>query len=131
MEWLDAFRSHAVASPNLAKFAIVMALIAIAPTIARRIRIPELVILLAFGVILGPHILDVAPRNHPIVQFFGDLGRLLLMFVAGLEIDLNLFRKAQTPLSLFFLNTFGLSISSAFNLLSISSRYCWSPTAAV
>jgi Kef-type K+ transport system membrane component KefB len=34
--------------------------------------------------------------NHPIVQFFGDLGRLLLMFAAGLEIDLSLFRKAQT-----------------------------------
>ena len=26
MEWLDAFRSHAVALPNLAKFAIVMAI---------------------------------------------------------------------------------------------------------
>ena len=28
MEWLDTFRSHAVALPNLAKFAIVMAIIA-------------------------------------------------------------------------------------------------------
>jgi Kef-type K+ transport system membrane component KefB len=33
--------------------------------------------------------------NHPIVQFFGDLGRLLLMFTAGLEIDIGLFRKAE------------------------------------
>jgi len=31
MEWLDTFRSHAVALPNLAKFAIVMAIIAFAP----------------------------------------------------------------------------------------------------
>jgi len=29
MEWLDTFRSHAVALPNLAKFAIVMAIISI------------------------------------------------------------------------------------------------------
>src|SRR3974390_3378145 len=96
MEWFDALRAHAVTMPNLAKFAIVMAIIAVAPALARRVRIPGLVVLLAFGVFLGPHILDVAPMNHPIVQFFGDLGRLLLMFAAGLELDLNLFRKTQT-----------------------------------
>ena len=105
MEWFDAFRAHAVVLPNLAKFAIVMAIIAVAPTIGRRIRIPELIVLLAFGVILGPHILDVAPMNHPIVQFFGDLGRLLLMFAAGLEIDLKLFRKAQTRSVIFGVTT--------------------------
>jgi Kef-type K+ transport system membrane component KefB len=47
----------------------------------------------------------VAPKNHPIVQFFGDLGRLLLMFGAGLEIDINLFRKAQTRSVIFGLIT--------------------------
>jgi predicted Kef-type K+ transport protein len=83
MEFLDTFRSHAVALPNLAKFAIVMAIIACAPALARRVRIPELVGLVAFGILLGPYVLDVAPKNHPIVQFFGDLGRLLLMFGAG------------------------------------------------
>ena len=46
MEWLDAFRTHAVALPNLVKFAIVMAIIAGAPALARRVRIPELVGLL-------------------------------------------------------------------------------------
>jgi Kef-type K+ transport system membrane component KefB len=96
MEWLDAFRSHAVALPNLAKFAIVMAIIACVTPLARRIRLPALVGLVAFGVLLGPYALEIAPRNHAIVQFFGDLGRLLLMFGAGLEIDINLFRKVQT-----------------------------------
>src|SRR6516164_2726666 len=95
MEWFEAFRSHAVALPNLAKFAIVMAAIAGVPALTRRFRIPELIGLLAFGVLIGPYVLDIAPINHPIVQFFGDLGRLLLMFTAGLEIELGLFRKAQ------------------------------------
>ena len=80
MEWLDAFRSHALALPNLAKFAIVMAIIAAAPMLTRRARLPELVGLLVCGILLGPYVLAVAPMNHPIVQFFGDLGRLLLMF---------------------------------------------------
>jgi len=105
MEWLDGFRSHAVALPNLAKFAIVMAIIASAPALARRVRIPALVVLLAFGVLLGPYVLDVAPVNHPIVQFFGDLGRLLLMFAVGLEINIDLFHKEQNRSIIFGLIT--------------------------
>jgi Kef-type K+ transport system membrane component KefB len=96
MGWLETVRSHLLALPNLAKFAIVMAIIACAPAFVRRFRVPELVGLLAFGVLLGPYVLDVAPLNHPIVQFFGDLGRLLLMFAAGLEVDIHLFRKVQS-----------------------------------
>ena len=105
MEWLDAFRSHAVALPNLVKFAIVMAIIAGVPALTRRVRLPELVGLLACGILLGPYVLAVAPMNHPIVQFFGDLGRLLLLFGVGLELDLKLFRKAQTRSIIFGLIT--------------------------
>jgi len=47
MEWLNAFRSHAVELPTLVKFAIVMAIIVGVPALARRVRIPELVGLLA------------------------------------------------------------------------------------
>jgi len=105
VEWLDAFRSHAVALPNLVKFAIVMAIIAGVPALTRRVRLPELVGLLACGILLGPYVLAVAPMNHPIVQFFGDLGRLLLMFGVGLEIDMSLFRKTQTRSVIFGLIT--------------------------
>jgi Na+:H+ antiporter len=96
MEWLDAFRTHAMALPNLAKFALLLALIVGVPALARRLRIPELVGLVVVGLLLGPHVLGLYGVNHPIVQFFADLGRLMLMFAAGLEIDLDLFRKAQT-----------------------------------
>jgi hypothetical protein len=41
MEWLDAFSSHALTLPNLAKFAIVLALIVGVSALARRLRIPE------------------------------------------------------------------------------------------
>ena len=105
MEWLDAFRSHAVALPNLVKFAIVMAIIAGVPALTHRVRLPELVGLLACGILLGPYVLAVAPMNHPIVQFFGDLGRLLLLFGVGLELDLKLFRKTQTRSIIFGLIT--------------------------
>ena len=95
MQWLDALRPHLLALPSMAKFAIVIAIIVGAPALARRLRVPELILLLAFGVLLGPHVLGVAGTDHPIAQFFADLGKLMLMFTAGLEIDINLFRRAQ------------------------------------
>jgi Kef-type K+ transport system membrane component KefB len=96
MEWLDAFRFHAETLPNLVKFAILFAIIVSVPTLARRLRIPGLIGMLAFGVLIGPKVLGLYGASHPVVQFFGDLGRLILMFTAGLEININLFRKAQT-----------------------------------
>jgi Kef-type K+ transport system membrane component KefB len=96
MGWLDAFRSHALSLPNLSKFAIVLALIVGVSALARRLRIPELVGLLVTGVLLGPDVLGLYGVNHPIVEFFADLGRLMLMFAAGLEIDVNLFRRTET-----------------------------------
>jgi hypothetical protein len=35
-------------------------------------------------------------ENWPIANFFAELGKFLLMFSAGLEVDVTLFRKAQT-----------------------------------
>ena len=79
--------------PDLAKFAVLMGLIVIIPRLSRRIRLPGVVGLLLSGVVLGPHMLDVFPRQHPVAQFFSELGMLLLMFITGLEINLTLFRQ--------------------------------------
>ena len=96
MDLLDAIRSHVLALPDLAKFAIVIAAIVGVPRLAARIRVPPMVGLLLFGVILGPHVLGFFGEHRPIADFFAELGKLLLMFSAGLEIDIALFRRAQT-----------------------------------
>jgi Kef-type K+ transport system membrane component KefB len=127
MQWLDALRPHLLALPNLAKFAIVMAIIVGVPPLARRLRVPELIALLVFGVLLGPHVLGVAGTHHPIAQFFGDLGKLMLMFTAGLEIDINLFRRAQTHSVIFGIITtivpqlLGTALGLAFGYTAIQS----------
>ena len=120
MEWLDALRPHLLALPNLAKFAIIIAIIVGVPALARCLKVPELVALLVFGVLLGPHVLGVYGTNHPIVQFFADLGKLMLMFTAGLEIDINLFRRTQTRSITFGVITtmVPLVLGTAFGLAS-------------
>ena len=92
---IEFLRSHAVVLPTLAKFALVMAIIACVPRLSHRVHLPAVVGLLLSGIAIGPHGLDVIGTNRPIADFFADLGKLLLMFCAGLEIDLALFRRAR------------------------------------
>jgi Kef-type K+ transport system membrane component KefB len=69
-----------------------MALIIVVPKLARRVRLPESVGLLLSGVVFGPYVLDIFPRNPPVAQFFPELG-MQLMFFAGLGINPTLFRQ--------------------------------------
>ena len=111
MDMLEFIRSHALALSPLVKFAAGMAVIFGVSTLSRRVGLPAVVGLLLSGVVLGPHVLDVFGEQRPIADFFADLGKLLLMFFAGLEIDLALFRRAQRKAI-----TFGL-ITTSFPLL--------------
>ena len=95
MDLLDAIRSHVLALQDLAKFAVIVAVIVGVPRQAARIRLPAMVGLLLFGVALGPHVLGFFGEHRPIADFFAELGKLLLMFSAGLEIDIALFYRAQ------------------------------------
>lgn len=90
---LDYLHKAVEVLPVLAKFAVCMMLIVIIPRLSRRVHLPEAVGLLLAGVLFGPHVLDIFPTQHPVLQFFAEVGMLLLMFFAGLEIDLSLFRQ--------------------------------------
>src|SRR5271166_4492437 len=54
---LEFIRSHALALPHLAKFALAMAIIVGVPPLSRRLRLPPVVGLLLCGVVIGPHVL--------------------------------------------------------------------------
>ena len=51
------------------------------------------------GIILGPHVLDIFGKERPVADFMSQMGILLLMFLAGLEVDLSLFRRPSTEWS--------------------------------
>ena len=97
MALVDSLRSHAIALPTQANFAVTMAIIIYVPRLSRRIRRSAVIGLLLSGIVIGPHGLDIIGANRAIADFFGELGKLPLMFCAGLEIDLALFRRAHEP----------------------------------
>jgi len=59
----------------------------IAGLIPRRL-VPEAVLLLAFGVVIGPHVLGIATRGEA-VDAFRELGLGMLFLLAGYEIELK------------------------------------------
>src|SRR4029077_3892676 len=110
MKFLEVIRWHAAALPQLAKFAVGMMIIFGVPPLSRRIPLPAVVGLLLSGVVIGTHVLGMFGEQRPIANFFADLGKLLLMFVAGLEIDLTHFRQAQGRSIIFGLITTGIPL---------------------
>src|SRR5262249_8530764 len=95
MEWVEFVRTHLLTLPLLTKFAAVLAVIVGVPALSRRLRLPAAVGLLLAGLVFGPHGLDVVGDKRPIVDFVGEIGKLLLMFMAGLEVNLALFKAAR------------------------------------
>lgn len=63
-----------------------------APLLSGRLRVPDLVLLLAFGALLGPNGLHLLERSEA-VTLLGAVGLLYIMFLAGLEIDLYRFSR--------------------------------------
>jgi Kef-type K+ transport system membrane component KefB len=102
---LEFVRHHLVTLPALAKFALGLIMIVTIPRLCRLARIPPSVGLLLGGVIVGPHTLGFFGTERPIADFMADIGKLLLMFFAGLEIDLALFRRARKRSVTFGLTT--------------------------
>jgi Kef-type K+ transport system membrane component KefB len=92
---INFVRDHLFTLPVLAKFAIGMGMLVIVPRLSRRFHLPPAVGLLLGGVIIGPNVLEIFGTDRPIADFLAELGKLLLMFFAGLEIDLALFRRAR------------------------------------
>jgi Kef-type K+ transport system membrane component KefB/nucleotide-binding universal stress UspA family protein len=83
-----------VESPIIA-FTILLAVIFTVPPIFEKLRLPGLVGLLIAGVILGENGLKLLNSESDTIKLLSDIGKIYLMFVAGLEIDLEQFRKTK------------------------------------
>lgn len=91
-------------------FGSVMALILVVPLLARKLRLPEIVGLIAAGTLFGPHGIGILARDQT-VQLLGTVGLLYIMFLAGLEIDLHQVRKNRSHTIVFGLLTFSVPLA--------------------
>src|SRR5690625_3136147 len=72
-------------------FSLILFIILLAPLILQRIRIPGIIGLILSGIIIGPEGFNILAKNE-FVDIFSTIGLLYIMFIAGLELDLNQFK---------------------------------------
>lgn len=104
--------SHAFETPlsnPVLIFALILFIILLSPILLRRIKIPGIIGLIISGVIIGPHGLNLLEKNSA-VDLFSTIGLLYIMFIAGLELDMNEFRKTRHKSILFGFFTFTVPI---------------------
>jgi Kef-type K+ transport system membrane component KefB len=102
--------------PTLARFAFAMTLILTVPTLCRRLHLPAVVGLLVAGVAFGPYGLQVGPRHNEVAEYFSEIGKLLLMFFAGLEIDIQQFQRTRNRSLIFGVATFAIPLLTGFGI---------------
>ncbi|MFI3278755.1 MAG: cation:proton antiporter [Rikenellaceae bacterium] len=93
-----------IESPVL-KFFVILAALLISPMIFNKLRIPHILGLIIAGAIIGPYGFNLVLRDTGIVMS-GTAGLLYIMFLAGLEINMNEFIKSSFKSLIFGLYTF-------------------------
>lgn len=98
--------------PPLGRFGVALLLTLTMPRVMHRIGLPGPIGFIIAGIILGPHGLTIIDPKGPVITFFADLGKLLLMFLAGFEIDSSEFSRAYKKSLLFGALTFAFPFAA-------------------
>ncbi len=88
-------------------FSLVLSIILLSPIVLRKLNIPGIIGLIISGVIIGPSGLNILEKSSAI-DLFSTIGLLYIMFIAGLELDLNEFKSNRNKSLLFGFFTFSL-----------------------
>ncbi len=94
-------------------FSLVLFIILLSPILLKRLNIPGIIGLIISGVIIGPFGLNILEKNSA-VDLFSTIGLLYIMFIAGLELDMNDFKSNRNKSLLFGLLTFSFPLAIGF-----------------
>ena len=97
-------------------FSLVLLIILLSPILLRKLNIPGIIGLIISGVIIGPHGLGIL-ANDSAIELFSTIGLLYIMFIAGLELDLNEFKANRNKSLLFGLFTFTIPLAIGFPVM--------------
>ena len=86
-------------------FLIVLVIILFAPLLLNKLRIPHIIGMILAGVLIGEYGLNILERDSSF-ELFGQVGLYYIMFLAGLEMDMEDFRKNKVKGLVFGLLTF-------------------------
>ncbi|HKM43919.1 MAG TPA: cation:proton antiporter [Dysgonamonadaceae bacterium] len=94
-------------------FAVLLLIVLISPLLLKRLNVPGIIGLIIAGVIIGPHGLDLISDSEG-VNMFSSIGLLYIMFIVGLELDLNEFKANRNKSVVFGFFTFIIPLIIGF-----------------
>ena len=94
-------------------FSLILFIILLSPILLRKLNIPGIIGLIISGVVIGPYGLNILEKNAAI-ELFSTIGLLYIMFIAGLELDMNQFKSNKNKSLLFGFFTFFFPLSIGF-----------------
>jgi Kef-type K+ transport system membrane component KefB len=94
-------------------FSLILFIILLSPRLLKKLNIPGIIGLFIAGVIIGPHGFNVLEKDSA-VDLFSTIGLLYIMFIAGLELDINEFKANQNKSFLFGFLTFIVPLGIGF-----------------
>ena len=120
MELFDLNIHFPVTDPTWIFF-LVLIIILFAPMILGRLRIPHIIGMILAGVVVGKYGFNILECDSSF-ELFGKVGLYYIMFLAGLEMDMDDFKKNRTKGLVFGMFTFlipmGLGIWSSMSMLN-------------
>ena len=94
-------------------FTLILFIIFLSPILMAKIKVPDIVGFIIAGIIIGPYGLNLLSKNLA-VELFATIGLLYIMFIAGIELNLDEFKKKKHKSLLFGLLTFSIPIIIGF-----------------
>ncbi|MFD2517343.1 cation:proton antiporter [Salinimicrobium flavum] len=94
-------------------FALILLIILVSPIVLRRLNIPGIIVLIISGIVIGPYGVGLLEQSSAI-DLFSTIGLLYIMFIAGLELDMNQFKANRNKSFLFGFFTFILPLGIGF-----------------
>ncbi|MBM7540266.1 cation:proton antiporter [Amphibacillus cookii] len=90
-------------------FAIAVIIFLVTPFIMTKLKMPGIVGPIVAGIIIGPYGLNILARDSTI-ELLGTVGLLFIIFIAGLELDIDGFKKYKNRSLLFGLLSFNIPL---------------------
>ena len=94
-------------------FFLVLMIILFAPILLGRLRIPHIIGMILAGVVIGKYGFNILERDSSF-ELFGKVGIYYIMFLAGLEMDLENLKKNWSRALVFGVLTFSITLLFAF-----------------
>ena len=104
-------------------FFLVLVIILFAPIVLERLRIPHIIGMILAGVVIGEHGFNILARDSSF-ELFGKVGLYYIMFLAGLEMNMEDFKSIRVKATvlglLAFIFPLGIGIWTNLHLLGYS-----------